>query len=414
MRNTELSESEILQYAVSNGIIDTALLQEKIEMQKREEILKKHPYDIWKGKDDKWRTYLPDKEKGRKLVKRKDQKSVEDAVVLYYKSCEENPTLREIFNVYNDSILVNGKICDSSHLRYTQDFNMFYGIIENKKVKTITSDMLCDFIESRTAELKLTNKEFSNVKTITKGMFKRAYRNKRVDFRIEEDVLNVIDMSDKCFRKVKKADYQEVFSEEEYIKYIKFLEDNLDIWNMALLLILVTGLRVGEVVTLKREDIKCENENYYVEIKHTETRYKKDGKYIYAIKDAPKTEAGFRKVVVPNQYNWLCKQLLIRTPAETYIFVNPDKGNRFTTNSLRRRQERNCIKINTYQKSPHKSRKTYGSILLDNNIDENMVIQQMGHTDIETTEIHYHRNMKSVCRKAELLNEIPIFETKLS
>lgn len=63
--------------------------------------------------------------------------------------------------------------------------------------------MLCDFIESRTAELKLTNKEFLNVKTITKGMFKRAYRNKRVDFRIEEDVLNVIDMSDKCFRKVK-------------------------------------------------------------------------------------------------------------------------------------------------------------------------------------------------------------------
>ena len=73
---------EILQYAVSNGIIDTALLQEKIEMQKREEILKKHQYDIWKGKDDKWRTYLPDKEKGRKLVKRKDQKSIEDAVVL--------------------------------------------------------------------------------------------------------------------------------------------------------------------------------------------------------------------------------------------------------------------------------------------------------------------------------------------
>ena len=86
---------------------------------------------------------------------------------------------------------------------------------------------------------------------------------------------------------------------------------------------------------------------------------------------------------------------------------------RFTTNSLRRRQERNCKKLNTYQKSPHKSRKTYGSILRDNKIDDNLVIQQMGHVDISTTEEYYHRNMKSVERKAEILNEIPIFEAKL-
>ena len=69
---------------------------------------------------------------------------------------------------------------------------------------------------------------------------------------------------------------------------------------------------------------------------------------------------------------------------------------------------------NTYQKSPHKSRKTYGSILRDNKIDDNLVIQQMGHVDISTTEEYYHRNMKSVVRKAAILNEIPIFEAKLS
>lgn len=50
----------------------------------------------------------------------------------------------------------------------------------------------------------------------------------------------------------------------------------------------------------------------------------------------------------------------------------------------------------------------------DNKIDDNLVIQQMGHVDISTTEEYYHRNMKSVERKAEILNEIPIFEAKLS
>lgn len=414
MEGISMTDTELLKYAVENGIIDTALLQEKIEMQKREEYLKKHPYDIWQGTDGKWRTYLPDEIKGRRLVKRNKQEDVENTVISYWEQQSENPTLKEMFIMYNDSRLQNGQICDASHLRYMQDFNRYYETIENRRIRSITADELCEFMETRVSELDLDSKSLSGFKTVTKGLFKRAYRKKYVDFRVQEEVLDVIDLSDKKLRKVHKEDFQEVFSEEEYVQYIGLLENKLDIWNMALLLILVTGLRGGEVVSLKREYIKCVKGNYYIEIHYTETRYKKDGKYVYEIKDAPKTDAGIRNVIVPKQYNWLCSQLLIRTPAGSYIFVNPQSGKRFTTNSLRRRQERNCKKLNTYQKSPHKSRKTYGSILRDNKIDDNLVIQQMGHVDISTTEEYYHRNMKSVERKAEILNEIPIFEAKLS
>ena len=52
MPDIKLSDSELLKYAVENGIIDAALLQDKIEMQKRKELLKKHPYSIWEGKMD--------------------------------------------------------------------------------------------------------------------------------------------------------------------------------------------------------------------------------------------------------------------------------------------------------------------------------------------------------------------------
>ena len=69
---------------------------------------------------------------------------------------------------------------------------------------------------------------------------------------------------------------------------------------------------------------------------------------------------------------------------EEYIFIGIH-DTRITTNSLRRRQELNCKRLGFYQKSPHKGRKTYGSILLDNNLDSNMIMQQMGHTDISTT-----------------------------
>ena len=65
-----MSDAELLKFAIENGMIDTALVQERIEMHKRKEILDKHPYSIWKGKDEYWHTYLPHGN-GRKLIKKK-------------------------------------------------------------------------------------------------------------------------------------------------------------------------------------------------------------------------------------------------------------------------------------------------------------------------------------------------------
>ena len=51
---------------------------------------------------------------------------------------------------------------------------------------------------------------------------------------------------------------------------INYLEENLDSYNLAILLMFVTGMRVGEVVTLKR----CDLEENIVKIRRTETRYR--------------------------------------------------------------------------------------------------------------------------------------------
>ena len=50
MTDISMSDAELLKVAIENGMIDTALVQEKIEMQKRKEILDKHPYKIYQGK----------------------------------------------------------------------------------------------------------------------------------------------------------------------------------------------------------------------------------------------------------------------------------------------------------------------------------------------------------------------------
>ena len=90
------------------------------------------------------------------------------------------------------------------------------------------------------------------------------------------------------------------------------------------------------------------------------------------------------------------------------MFVN-SRGERMTTNCFRARLRRICDKLGIYKKSPHKIRKTYGTILLDNNVDERFVLGQMGHSNVKVTENHYHRNRKSIAKKVEVVSRIPDF-----
>lgn len=99
-------------------------------------------------------------------------------------------------------------------------------------------------------------------------------------------------------------------------------------------------------------------------------------------------------------------------PFGDYIFISPTTGGRTTAQSVRMRLKRLCKKLNIYHKSPHKIRKTYGTILLDNHIDNQLIIGQMGHTSILCTENHYHRNRRSLENKTDILSNIPDLQAK--
>lgn len=178
--------------------------------------------------------------------------------------------------------------------------------------------------------------------------------------------------------------------------------------NLGILVMLLTGIRVGELVTLRNEEV----DGTVIRIRRTETRYRDDatGKDVYEVKDFPKTAAGLRTVVLPPDYAWVAKRLKMQNPFDEYIFY--ENGKRLTTNCIRQRMYRVCKQLNIYPKSPHKARKTYGSILLDNNIDHRFITDQMGHTDLLCSEKHYHRNRRNIDRKSQILGGIPEFQAK--
>lgn len=398
---------DLLQYAVSEGIIDVSSVLTKIEKMKRQEILNKHTYKIWQGKDGSWKTHLPDGKGGRKLVSKRKRENLEETIIAYYKEEAENPTVKEVFDEWNDRRLELKKISPSTHLRTVQFFERHFirdkEKMANQKIKAISAMEWQEFLEKQLARYDLTAKAFSSLKGIVRGFLKRAKKRELIHFSVDE-MLEDLDVSEREFKRVIHEDYEEVYDEDETEKMVTYLKDNLDVHNMAILLMFATGMRIGEIVALKHEDV----EDGYIKVRRTETRYKDaSGHYVTTIKDYPKTKAGVRNIVIPDETGWIETKLKLLNPFGEYIFIQPKNGERMKAQAVRRRLQQLCTKLKIYQKSPHKVRKTYGTILMDANADDNLLLQQMGHVDRNVSERHYHRNRKSIEQKRKILEKIP-------
>ena len=386
-------------------------------MKKRQQYLEKHPYTIYQGKDGFWHTYLPERDdpnKNRKQVKRKTRRSIEDTIISYWKELSEDPTIADVFREWNDKRLENGAIQASTHDQNICTFKRFCAEFGKRKIKQLRSGDVLDFLEAQPAHcLKtrgkpLTSKAFTNLKVIIRGTLNRARRNGYIDLNVDQ-IFSDLDVSPKMLKRHDTAEQDDVFTEEELPVFVGYLKEHLDIQNIGLLLMLVTGLRVGELVTLKHSDIEQIDGNYVIHVQRTETRFRdSDGNPQYGVKESPKTTAGIRSVVVPPDCEWLMKKIRGLNPFSEFIFMN-DKGERMTTNCFRMRQKRVCKLLGMKEKSPHKSRKTYGSILLNNSCNLNFITNQMGHTDIATTEAYYHKDMLSTKAKSEMLGNIKAF-----
>ena len=78
-----MNQSEILQKAIENGIIDLCTIQIELDMNERKKFLEKHENNIWQGSDNKWYTYLPDmtKSNNRRKIKKNTKEQLDDYII---------------------------------------------------------------------------------------------------------------------------------------------------------------------------------------------------------------------------------------------------------------------------------------------------------------------------------------------
>lgn len=402
IQTNELDNTLLLKYLVENDMIDVEHIQEQIEMKERRQLLEQHTSKIWQGKDKKWYTYLPDDNDGRVLKKRTTKKAIEDIVIEYWKrKAENNKTVEDIFYRWINEKLEYHEISQATYDRYIIDFKRYFmngDNFGNKKIKKITGDDIEVFVKKTISEQNLSSKSFGNLRTLVYGIFKKCKND--ISFSITQ-VMGDMQISKRAFRKNIKEDELEVFDDNEVAIIERYILDHQDIINLGILLIFFSGIRVGELSTLRSEDIK----DNILKIRRTETIYKgTDGKYIYGVKEFPKSEAGVRNIVLPTNSVWIAQKIKTLNPNGEYLFEK--NGERIKALYFRKRLYSICNKNQIVPKSPHKIRKTYGSILLDNGVDQRFILEQMGHSDISCSENYYHRNRKTLDKKTVIMDNI--------
>ena len=352
-------------------------------------------------------TYIPDQDKGRKMIRKKTRAELEDIIIDFWKAETENPTITDVFNMWLENKRAYNDICTGSCDRYQRDFKRFFDDemkFSRKRIREVSQSDIKSFIRGSIVRHCLTAKAYGNLRTLIYGIFKCAKEEGYINWSISQ-TMGDMEIPRKAFHKVIKEDDEEVFTDEEIGKLMDYLISNPTVVNLGIIIMFCTGVRVGELVGIRWADVTGTS----IKIRRTEISYKKEtGGNIYEIREYPKTEAGIRTVYVPSNFKNVLDKLQELTGDQEYMLSYED-GRNMKALKVRHRLYAVCDEIGVRKKSPHKLRKTYISILLDNGVDRRLVQDVAGHTEIATSERNYHRNRKSDAKKEAILSNLPEF-----
>lgn len=384
----------------------------KIVMKKEnEKYLEKHNHKIWfDEKANQWMTYIdePSVKRGFVLKRRKEKASLEKLIIEHYRAIEEQPWISDIFHDWLTLKFKYGEISEQTRTRYENDFRRFFpddNEICMKYIADITEIDLEMFIKGNIKKHKLTKKTYNGLKILIKGIFRHARKKKLTDVIISV-FFDELDLSKNIFTiREKKTDAEEVYSEEEIPIIKEYLLKKDSLRYLGILLVFVTGLRVGELAALKPEDIRLKENSGTIHVCRTEVHYneeKESGKRknVVRVQEFAKSEAGNRKIIV----NSFAVQILRRIQelnADPKEFLFEENGKRIKIQGFSRALRQTCENLEIPFRPMHKIRKTYGTTLLDNQVSETLVAHQMGHADISTTRKYYFRNNQSEKHKIE-------------
>lgn len=172
----------------------------------------------------------------------------------------------------------------------------------------------------------------------------------------------------------------EVFADHEIATLARKVLETPDITGLCILLVLNTGLRLGEICALQRSDIDYRSGVLRIERAAARVR---DASGTHLVVQSPKSGSSVRLVAIPNDMLELLKTTTQNIQNDNYLLTNTDIPMEPRTLQYRYRKllERCGIRYRNF----HALRHTYATRCMENGVDIKSLSELLGHADIRTT-----------------------------
>ena len=391
---------------------DVEKIHKQLMNAKQQKIMETYPLRIWQASNGTWRAHVPDdtKERHRRTIQGKTKENLENNILKDYEQKFENPL---IFSKFFANWLLKykaSKVKGPTIQRYYSDYQKFIKgtTIDSTKITDIKRKHIKEFLNDIINEHHLTRKSLNNVKSIFNGVFAYALDE---DFITVNPMLNLKIENTNIKPEPEKDSETEIFDEDEFDSFVEYLYNHYlehkPLLTLAILLNFQLGLRVGELCTLKKEDINLNTNK--IHIHRMERSYRPfwmenneivQGTTIHEVVGETKKNSNRiidlsdEAVAIINRILLLHDELNISSD-----FLFPDENG---NHSIRQRYneclEYYCKQLDLDCKSSHKVRKTVLSNLFANGFDIEEVMKIAGHRNKVTTFKYY---LFSVNRKKD-------------
>ena len=175
----------------------------------------------------------------------------------------------------------------------------------------------------------------------------------------------------------------DILSQKEKVKLEKYCSEKNDLKTLGIIVCLNTGMRVGEICSLKWKNIDLENKVIYVE-KTLQRVYDKDTGNSNIIIDKPKTDCSIRSIPINQKLYEILKPLRKKYKDEDYFLsgksdeVVEPRNYQYTFKSILK----NC-KLKPYKF--HILRHTFATNCIEVGMDAKSLSEILGHSDVDVT-----------------------------
>ncbi|MCD7819707.1 MAG: site-specific integrase, partial [Lachnospiraceae bacterium] len=371
------------------GIIDVDV-SDTVFLMNKKKVLDAHKFKVTPPTtpDGRWQTYIIDEKKGgRKKVSSYTEKGLYEK--LYHIYFEVNAvTLTSMYPGWIERRRDEG-ISPRTVRRNENHWDKYYAgnPITQIPVHKLTSEKIENFFYDVIRKYNVTAKELGNMKFIMVDMMKLAKRRHYIEV---NPMLDVEVKLNACRPPRKQNDRSRVYLPDEKEKLFLALNselerhpENTDAY--AIYLLFKLGVRIGELIALKWEDIDTDGRELHIH--RMESFDENDQRIIveYTKKKSPYGDRFlplgdyemdiFQKVKSINErYHY---------PDSEFIFCGKD--GRTSMRKIDSRIRRLCRKVGIEAKSAHDIRRTVASEMFNNGVPVEVIRNYLGHSDIQTT-----------------------------